>query len=452
MARTSVVSPRFPLKRITVSPAQTILLGFASIIVVGGILLSLPVAAADGRPTALVDALFTATSATCVTGLVVVDTATHYSLFGQLVILMLIQVGGFGYMTTAMLLALLVGRRIGLRERMVLGESYNLYALGGVVRFTRMVILVTLAIEGSGALLLALRWVPEVGLPRGVYWGVFHAVSAFNNAGFDVMGNFRSLTRYVSDLPVNLIVAGLIILGGLGFGVLVNLRDGLRRLTLHSKIVLSTTLGLILAGALGVLLFESANPATLGPLGWPGKALAAFFQSVTPRTAGFNTVEIGKMHDATLMLLVVLMFIGASPGGTGGGIKTTTFVAPMAVIIALLRGHPDPVLFRRRLPSFIIYKAVTIALLAVAFVVLMSVALTVTEGVAFMPALFEVVSGFGTVGLSTGITPSLSILGKVIIMLTVYTGRVGLLTLAFALTRRQTVPRFHYPEEPIYVG
>jgi trk system potassium uptake protein TrkH len=453
MARPSVISQRFPLKRIAVSPAQTILLGFASIMVVGGILLSLPVAAADGRPTPFIDALFTATSATAVTGLVVVDTATHWSLFGQLVILTLIQVGGFGYMTTAMLLALLVGRRIGLRERMVLAESYNLYALGGVVRFTKMVILVTLAIEGTGALLLALRWVPEVGLPRGIYWGLFHAISAFNNAGFDVMGNnFASLTRYVTDLPVNLIVAALIILGGLGFGVLVNLRDGLRRLTLHSKIVLSTSLGLILIGTLGIFLFESTNPGTLGPLGWPGKALAAFFQSVTPRTAGFNTVQIGKMHDASLMLLVILMFIGASPGGTGGGIKTTTFMAPLAVILAQLRGYPEPALFKRRLPSVVIYKAVTIALLGLAFVVTMSILLTVTEGVSFMAALFEVASGFGTVGLSTGITPSLSTLGKVIIMVTVYTGRAGLLTLAFALTRRQMVPRFRYPEEPIYVG
>jgi len=260
------------------------------------------------------------------------------------------------------------------------------------------------------------------------------------------------LTRYVTDLPVNLIVTGLIILGGLGFGVLMNLRDGLRRLTLHSKIVLSTSLGLILIGALGILLFEFANPGTLGPLGWSGRALAAFFQSVTPRTAGFNTVQIGKMHDATLMLLVILMFIGASPGGTGGGIKTTTFMAPLAVILAQLRGYPEATLFKRRLPSVVIYKAVTIALLGLAFVVTMSILLTLTEGVAFLPALVEVASGFGTVGLSTGITPSLSALGKVIIMVTVYTGRVGLLTLAFALTHRQRVPRFHYPEEPIYVG
>jgi len=452
MARASVLSPRFPLKRIVISPAQTILLGFATIIVVGAVLLSLPAAAADGRPTRLLDALFTATSAVCVTGLVVVDTATHWSLFGQIVILLLIQIGGFGYMTTAMLLALLLGRRIGLRERMVQAESYNLYALGGVVRFTRTVILVSLAVEGTGALLLALRWIPEVGVSRGAYWGIFHAISAFNNAGFDIMGNFRSFTRYVTDLPVNLIVSTLIILGGLGFGVLVNLRDGPRGLTLHSRLVLTTTLALLAAGSALVFLFEFANPATLGPLTWPGKALAAFFQSVTPRTAGFNTLEIGHLRDGTLVVLAALMFIGASPGGTGGGIKTTTFVAPLAVILALLRGRPDPVLLHRRLPTFVIYKAVTIALLAIAFVVAMAVLLTLSEGVAFLPALFEVVSGFGTVGLSTGLTPTLSDPGRMIIMVTVFTGRVGLLTLAFGLSRRQQVPHFRYPEEQIYVG
>ena len=451
MGRASValrrVSPRAAL-----SPAQTILLGFASVIAVGTVLLSLPVAAADGRPTPFLDALFTATSATCVTGLVVVDTATHWSPFGQLVILLLIQIGGFGYMTTAMLLALLVGRRIGLRERMVLAQSYNLYGLGGIVRFTRTVIRVTLAIEGAGALLLALRWVPEVGLARGVYWGIFHAVSAFNNAGFDVMGNFASLTRYATDLPVNLTVMALVVLGGLGFGVLTNLREGRRHFTLHTRVVLSTTLGLIAAGTAGIFLLEFANPGTLGSLSWPAKAMAALFQSVTPRTAGFSTVSTGEMREATLMLLLVLMFIGASPGGTGGGVKTTTFVAPLAVILAQLRGHPEPGLFQRRFPPVVIYKAVTIVLLGVAFVVVMSVLLTLTEGLALLPAAFEVVSAFGTVGLSTGVTPSLSVLGKLIIIVTAYTGRVGLLTLAYGLTRRQVAPPFRYPEKAIYVG
>ncbi len=450
MARASVL-PQRGLRRFVLSPSQTILIGFASIILIGAVLLSLPAASADGRPTRPLDALFTATSATCVAGLVVLDTATHFSLFGQLVILLLIQVGGFGYMTASILLALLLGRRIGLRERVVLAESQNLYAIGGVVRFTRLVVLVTLAIEGLGALFLAARWVPELGL-RGAYWGIFHAVSAFNNAGFDVTGNFASLTGYVTDVPVNLIIAALLISGGLGFGVLVDLSNGLRRLTLHSKIVLSATLGLIGVGTAAVLFFEFANGETLGGLSWPGKVLAAFFQAVTPRTAGFNTVEIGAMREPTLMAIVVLMFIGASPGGTGGGIKTTTFIAPLAVILAMLRGSPDPVLFRRRLPPQVIYKAVTIALLAVAFVVTMSIALSLSERIAFLPALFEVVSAFATVGLTTGITPTLSAVGKVIIIATVYTGRVGLLTLAFGLTRRQRVPRFHYQEEAIYVG
>ncbi|MGH2453740.1 MAG: TrkH family potassium uptake protein [bacterium] len=450
MARASIL-PHRGLRRFALSPAQTILLGFASIILMGAALLSLPAASADGRPTAPLDALFTATSATCVAGLVVLDTATHFTLFGQLVILLLIQVGGFGYMTASILLALLLGRRIGLRERVVLAESQNIYAIGGVVRFTRLIVLVTLAIEGIGAVLLSARWMPDLGL-RGAYWGIFHAISAFNNAGFDVTGGFASLTGYVTDVPVNLIIAALLISGGLGFGVLVDLSHGLRRLTLHSKIVLAATVGLIGVGTAAVLLFEFGSAKTLGGLSWPGKVLAAFFQAVTPRTAGFNTVDIGALREPTLMVLVVLMFIGASPGGTGGGIKTTTFIAPLAVILALLRGSPEPVLFKRRLPPSVVYKAVTIALLAVAFVVTMAILLSLSERIAILPALFEVVSAFGTVGLSTGITPSLSALGKVIIILTVYTGRVGLLTLAFGLTRRQRPPRFHYLEQAIYVG
>jgi trk system potassium uptake protein TrkH len=440
------------LARITLSPAQTILVGFAGLILVGTVLLMLPAATEDGRPAPFLDALFTATSATCVTGLVIYDTADHWSTFGEVVILGLIQLGGFGYMTSTILFALLLGRRIGLRERVLLQESVSYGQLGGVVRFTRTLILVTLAIEGAGALLLAARWIPAEGLGRGLYWGVFHAVSAFNNAGFDLLGGFRSLTPYVTDVPVNLTLAALIVLGGLGFGVLQDVTNRDRRLALHTRIVLATTAALLAAGTAGVLLFEFANPHTLGPLSWPGKVLAAFFQSVTPRTAGFNTVAIGQLYDPTLMLIIVLMFIGGSPGGTAGGIHTTTFVAPMAVILAMLRGHPDPVLFRRRLPPAIVYKAVTIVLLSVAFVISMSILLSLVQRVDFLPALFEVVSGFGTVGLSTGLTPQLTAAGKGIIILTVYTGRVGLLTLAFGLTRRQRRLPFRYPEEPIYVG
>ena len=450
MARSLAVPRATRALRLMLSPAQSLLAGFASIILLGGVLLSLPIASATGRSTPFLTALFTANSAVCVTGLVVVDTADHYSTFGELVILALIQIGGFGYMTSWALLALLLGWRIGLRERIILTEAHGLYQVGGVVRFTRRIVGLALAVEAVGALLLTLRFAAEMPLGRAAYLGVFHSVSAFNNAGFDLMGGFRSLTAYAADPVVSLVVAALIVAGGLGFVVLFDLLG--RRLSFHSKAVLLTTAVLLGGGTLAILALEYANPRTLGALSWQGRLLAAVFQAVTPRTAGFSTVDVGALTQPTLMLLVALMFIGASPGGTGGGIKTTTFLVPLAVILSTIRGSPDPVLFRRRLPAFVINKAVTLALLGLAFVFTMAVVLTRVEGADLLPSLFEVTSAFGTVGLSTGLTPHLSPVGRGIIMVTMFTGRVGLLTLAFGLTRRERPVRIRYPEQRLYVG
>lgn len=450
MASTVVVSRRLTASPLRLNPAQTILIGFAALILTGGALLSLPVASEDGQPTPFLTALFTANSATCVTGLVVVDTADHYSTFGELVIMLLIQLGGFGYMTSWALLAMLLGWRIGLRERIILTESHNLYQFGGVVRFTKRLIVLALSIEAAGAAILSLHWMRELPVGRAVYLGIFHSISAFNNAGFDLMGGFRSLTGYAADPVVSLTICSLIVLGGLGFTVLFDLRH--RRLTLHSRAVLVTTGVLIAGGTALIWLFEFRNPQTLGGLSVPAQALASLFQAVTPRTAGFNTVPIGAMAQSTLMLIVALMFIGASPGGTGGGIKTTTFIAPLAVIWGTIRGAGDPVMFRRRLPVSVIYKAVTIALVSVAFVVTMTVLLVVVDGRDFLASLFEITSAFGTVGLSTGITPDLSTGGRLIIMATMFSGRVGLLTIAYGLTRRQRQLRVRYPEERLYLG
>lgn len=457
-ARTSLLQMvrRFALARhpwpvrLTLNPSQTIILGFVTIILTGAALLSLPVASESGRSTPPLTALFTATSATCVTGLTVVDTADHFSTFGELVILALIQLGGFGYMTSWAILALILGHRIGLRERIVLTEAHNLYNLGGVVRFTRRLILLTLVIESSGAAILTLRWMGEEPLGRALYLGVFHSISAFNNAGFDLMGSSRSLASYVGDPVVSLVIAGLIILGGLGFSVLFDLRS--RRLRLHSKTALLATGMLIGVGTALIALLEFTNPNTLGALPIPTRVLAAFFQAVTPRTAGFSTVDIGAMAEPTLVLLAALMFIGASPGGTGGGIKTTTFMAPLAVILSSIRGTGDPAMFGRRIMPQNIHKAMTIAFVSLAFVFAMSVILAVVESLEFLPALFEITSSFGTVGLSTGLTPHLSPWGRVIVMLTVFSGRVGLLTVAFGLTRRQRRPQMRFPEERLYIG
>lgn len=450
MARSIALPGRPRAARLILSPAQTIVIGFAAIILVGAWLLSLPVSSATGQPTPLLTALFTATSATCVTGLVVVDTADYYSPFGQVVILGLIQLGGFGYMISWAILALILGWRIGLRERIIMTEAHSLYDLGGVVRFTKRLIVMALGIEVAGAAILSVRWMLDMPAGRAIYLGVFHSISAFNNAGFDLMGGFRSLTAYAADPIVSLTLAGLIILGGIGFTVLFDVQT--RRLTLHSRTVLLTTAVLILLGTALILLLEWRNPRTLGALPGPARLLAAFFQAVTPRTAGFATVDIGALTEPTLMLIVALMFIGASPGGTGGGIKTTTFIAPLAVILSTLRGTGEPTLFRRRIPEFAIYKAVTVALLSVAFVVTMAVLLSFVEGARFLPALFEITSGFGTVGLSTGITPTLSSWGQIIVIVTVFSGRVGLLTIAFSLSQRQRPPKVRYPEERLYVG
>jgi len=450
MASTVVVPRRLIAARLRLNPAQTILLGFAAVILAGGVLLSLPISAENGQPTPFLTALFTANSATCVTGLVVVDTADHYSPFGELVIMLLIQLGGFGYMTSWALLAMLLGWRIGLRERIILTEAHNLYQMGGVVRFTQRLIVLALSIEAIGAAILALRWVREMPVGRAIYLGIFHSISAFNNAGFDLMGGFRSLTGYVGDPVVSLTIAGLIVVGGLGFTVLFDVRS--RRLTLHSRTVLLSSAILIVGGAVLIWLFEFTNPKTLGGLSTPAQALAALFQAVTPRTAGFNTVPIGALAQSTLMLIVALMFIGASPGGTGGGIKTTTFIAPLAVIWSTIRGAHEPVLFHRRLPVSVIYKAVTIALVSVAFVVTMTVLLVEVERRDFLSSLFEVTSAFGTVGLSTGITPDLSTWGRLIVMLTMFSGRVGLLTVVYGLARQQRPLRVRYPEERVYLG
>lgn len=450
MHRTLTLPGRLRSLRLSLSPAQTIVVGFLTIILVGAFLLMLPVASASGTPTPFLTAAFTATSATCVTGLVVVDTADHWSTFGELVVLALIHLGGFGYMTSWAILALILGWRIGLRERIILTEAHNLYDLGGVVRFTRRLILLALGIEAVGAAILTARWALEMPFERALYAGIFHSISAFNNAGFDLMGGFRSLTGYATDPVVSLTVAGLIILGGLGFTVLFDVRQ--RRLTLHSKAVLAATAALILIGTGLVVALESGNPRTLGPLSGSARLLAAFFTAVTPRTGGFNTLATGGLTEPALMLIAALMFIGASPGGTGGGIKTTTFITPLAVIWSGIRGTAEPVMFHRRLPVFVVYKAVTVALISVAFVFTMATLLTVAEGGGFLPALFEVTSAFGTVGLSTGITPTLSPIGRILIMVTIFSGRVGLLTLAFSLTRRYRPARIRYPEERLYVG
>lgn len=436
------------------SPPQILVLGFASIIMIGALLLMLPISSTSGNSLQFIDALFTATSATCVTGLIVMDTGTSFTIFGKTVIMVLIQIGGLGFMTMASLFALVLKRKISLRDRLILQEAMNQGSMEGIVRLIRRVLIYSLVIEGSAAILLALRWAFDMPLGRAIYFGIFHAVSMFNNAGFDIFGDYRSLTGYVYDPLVNIVVMFLIVSGGIGFIVMSDLVEfrKTRRLSLHSKVVLFTTTALILIGALVIFIFEFTNTRTLGSLNFGGKILSAFFQSVSPRTAGANTVDIAGLRQATQFFMVILMFIGASPGSTGGGIKTTTFMIIIGAVIAMLRGREDIVLFRYRLAQERILKALTITLLALLLVVSVSMVLSTTEDSNFLMILFETTSAFATVGLSMGLTPELSIIGKVLICLTMFAGRLGPLTLAYALGPKQGKVLYKYPEGKIIIG
>ncbi len=413
-----------------------------------------PLASANHQWTGFIDALFTATSACCVTGLVVVDTGTHWSVFGQLVILFLIQIGGLGFMTMASLLAFIFKRRISLKERLILQESLNQLDIEGVVGLVRKVLLYSISIELVGALLFAVRFSSEMPLGQAIYFGVFHSISFFNNAGFDLMGNFRGLTGYVSDLSVNLISIALVILGGIGFFVMADLIDyrQKKRLSLHTKVVLSTSSLLIFVGAVVILIFEYTNMRTLGSLSWFDQFMSSMFQSIAPRTAGINTLDISAMRQASQFFIILLMFIGASPGSTGGGIKTTTFATLVGAIIAMVRGKKDIVFFRYRLASDRILKAITLTLICLFLVIAVTMVLTTTEDHHFLMVLFEVTSAFGTVGLSMGLTPQLTVIGKILIMFMMFVGRLGPITLAFALRVNNDKEAFRYPEGRVIIG
>ncbi|PKM90196.1 MAG: Trk family potassium uptake protein [Firmicutes bacterium HGW-Firmicutes-12] len=448
------ISKDEPLKKKVSNPARILVLGFLFLIIIGAILLSLPYATVDGKGATFLDALFTATSAVCVTGLVVVDTGTYYSVFGQVVILFLIELGGLGFMTFATLFAIILGKRITLKERILLQEALNQLTLEGIVRLVKLVLQIAFVIQIIGALVLTLHWLKEFTFGKAAYFGIFHAVSAFNNAGFDLFGGFDSLTAYTGDIVVNLVILVLVILGGLGFVVIseVQIKRG-RKLSLHSQIALISTVVLILLGLVIVFILEYNNPHTLSSMSLFDKGIASLFQAVTPRTAGFNTLPINSLTETTILFMMIYMFIGANPGSTGGGIKTTTFVSLLTAIFANLRGKKEYTLLERTLPRETVEKAITITFSGLLLIIIITGMLTLTEEAGMINLLFETVSAFGTVGLSLGVTPSLSSLGKLAIMFTMYTGRIGTLTLAFALAQRNvSTTHIKYPEEKILIG
>lgn len=438
------------------TPAQILVFGFGALILFGACLLMLPISTQSGQGLRFIDALFTATSAVCVTGLVVVDTGTVFNTFGQMVIACLIQAGALGIMTLAVLFALLMGKRIHLRERLIVQEALNQFDLQGVVRLTQYVVKATLLIEFIGGTILAIRFASDMGWEKGLYFGYWHAISAFCNAGFDLFGQLdsSSLTGYVNDWIVSLTIASLFIIGGLGFTVIADIYQyrSFTKLSLHSKVVLAMTSTLTIIGTILIFLFEFNNPATMGDLPIQAKVLSAFFSAVTPRTAGFNTLPTGDFYNETLFLIIILMFIGASPASTGGGIKTTSFSVLAAAIWATMKGAEYPELFQRRLAQQIIYKAFSLMMFSLLLIFIITIGICITEEAEFMQILFEVTSAFGTVGLSTGITSNLSTPGKIMIIITMFAGRLGPLTLAFVLGQRKVKALYKNPEGKVIIG
>lgn len=443
-----------------VSPARAVVLGFVVAIAVGTLLLRLPIAHAPGVSHGWLTALFTATSAVCVTGLVVVDTGGDWSPFGQAVIALLIKAGGLGILSLGALVALATGRRMGFSERQRLQAQTNALTVGGIVRFVRTLLLFTTGVELLGAAALWPRFARDDGLWGGAWSALFHALSAFNNAGFSLYAD--SLERYAADPWVSGVVMALFVVGGLGLVVVVDvaLRLGVgargaprRHLTLHTRIALTTTLALAVGGAFLVGALEWRNPATLGALTPQARPLAATFQALTPRTAGFNTLDLAEYRTATVFGTMGLMLVGGNPGSTAGGIKTTTIAVLMLAVVAAARGRARVTAFGRTVGSETITKAAVLGMLAVVAVGAAATALLHLEPThAPLALLFEVVSAFGTVGLSLGVTADLGDSGRMVLIGLMFVGRVGLLTVALAVAATERLPAARYPIEDVVVG
>nr|WP_276578988.1 TrkH family potassium uptake protein [Bacillus paralicheniformis] len=426
-----------------------LVLVFLFFIILGTLLLKTP--AATSKPIGWIDTLFTSTSAMTVTGLAVVDTGTDYTLFGQLMILVLIQVGGLGIMSFAVLIFIMLGKKIGLKERLLIQQSLNQTSLGGIIKLIKSLFIYSFAIEMLAMLILAVKWVPEYGFARGVYYSLFHAVSAFNNAGFSIWPD--SLMQYEGDPLVNLVISFLFIIGGIGFTVLSDLwhKRSFKKLSLHSKLMIYGTFIINLSAMIFIFLLEYQNQKTLGMLPPAEKLWGAYFQAVTPRTAGFNTTDIGSLHESTITLLLLLMFVGAGSASTGGGIKLTTFLVILLSVITFLKGKKHISIAKKTLKDQLIIRSLAISTISVLLILAAVFILNMTEPKPFLAILFEVVSAFGTVGLSMGITADLSPIGKMLIVFIMFLGKLGPLTLAFSLARPEK-ENIRYSSEDILTG
>lgn len=437
------------MKKIKMAPSTLLLSVYGFFIVVGACLLKLPMS--TNGPIRWIDALFTSASAMTVTGLGVVDTGTHFTKIGQFIIMILIQVGGLGIMSFGILIFMLLGKKIGLKKRVVMQEILNYVHVGGVIRLVKYLFIFSLTIELIAATFLAMKWVPEFGWKDGLFYSFFHAVSAFNNAGFSLWSD--NLSSYVGSPLVNLVITSLIILGGIGFTVIIDVwqKRKWRKFSLHTKVMLVATLSINIIGLLFFFFLESGNMKTIGSMPLSDQLWASYFQSITTRTAGFNTVDLSGMENSTAFLIMIFMFIGAGSGSTAGGIKLSTFVIMFVPMLTYVQGRKNIHLFERTVRTDHLLRVLSITMVSTFVVVAGVLIINITESLPFLPLMFEVVSAFGTVGLSMGITASLSIIGKLVIIAIMITGKVGPLSLVYILARKQE-QKYKYPTEDILTG
>lgn len=436
-------------KMIRFNPSQLLVIIFAVGIIVGSALLMLPFSTHE--PIRWIDALFVAASAMTVTGLSPVDPGSTFTYTGQFIIAMLIQLGGLGIMSFGVLIYMMLGRKIGIKERLVMQTALNQTSIGGVINLVKYVFYFSLSIEFIAMIFLSFRWVPEYGWSKGLFFSFFHSISAFNNAGFALWPD--NLMRYVGDPLVNLVLSSLFIIGGIGFTVLVDIwrKRSFKKFSLHTKLMLVGTFAINITAMFIIFAIEYSNPATLGDLSSGSKLLASYFQAVTPRTAGFNTLDMASLEDTTLFLMIILMFIGAGSASTGGGIKLTTAIIILLATITFLRGREDISIANRSINSRFIVKALAITVASLLFVLAAVFILTLSENLTFMEIVFEVVSAFGTVGLSMSVTPKLTDIGKEVIIFIMFLGKVGPLTLLFSIAKPQK-QKIKYPNEDILTG
>lgn len=437
-----------------IQPVQIIIIGFASLILIGTFLLMLPISTKNGQGASFIDALFTATSASCVTGLIVHDTYQYWSIFGQAVLIGLIQIGGMGVVTMAILISIFGGKKIGLKQRWTMQQSISAPQVGGIIRNTKWIFRAALCIEFIGMILLAIRFLPQFGILKGLWYSFFHSISSFCNAGFDLMGYdqaYSSLTNYTNDWLVPSVVGLLIVIGGLGFFVwedIVKYKFKLKKYSLQSKVVLTTTISLILVGAFYFYFFELRT----WDLSFSEKINAAFFQSISPRTAGYNTVDLAQFSSASQFFMILLMLIGGSPGSTAGGFKTTTFVVLLLSIRAIFKNKQNPQCFNRRIPDEALHSAAALFTLFIFLFLFGGFFISIHDHIDIVTALFESASAIGTVGLTLGITPTLSTASHLVLICLMFFGRVGGLTLLLAIRKNQIPTNANLPQENISIG